>query len=388
MLYCGVALFVLLEIGIRLLTRDVAGFDTFANLKQVPFPFVPDRHREILERDVASLPYVIPDEQLGWTIRPNGKTSDGLFAANSLGLRSAPKEVAIEKAAGVRRVLLIGDSYTHGDEVPWADTWAARLQTELGAGFEVVNGAVGGYGTDQAILRGRGLRDQLAPDVIVLGIYRQDLLRNLTVFRAVKHPFTNYPWSKPRFVLDEDTQTGLRLVNQPVAGWPTTKVIEILEDYDSHPDLKRHDRLWYEPLYADSAWYSSRLWRYVASKRIHRDRYEDRQALMRGRGEGVLVTARLAKLFSSETAKAGMRPIVLLLPGVEEVPGYANGELSKLADLHAELDRLGVPRLDVGTALHASLDGADAGVLYVGGTGHPNARANAIIAKALAPLIR
>lgn len=384
-LYCMVALLVLVEVGIRLLSTESDGHVVFANLKQVPFPAVPDAHRTILELAASQLPYVIPDRDLGWTIRPNGKTADGLFASNSLGLRSAPADVVIPKPAGLRRVLLIGDSYTHGDEVPWKDTWSVHLQTELGPAFDVVNAGVGGYGTDQAILRGGGLKELLDPDVIVLGIYRQDLLRNLTVFRAVKHPFTSYPWSKPRFVLDDQSDMGLRLVNYPVAAWPPKRAIEILEDYDAHSDLKGHDRLWCEALYADSPWYASRLWRFAASKRIHRDRFEDRQALMRGRGEGVVVTARLARLFRSDTINDGARAVILLLPGVDEIAGYADGGRPLLRDLHEELDRLSIPYLDVGTALHASLaDGENPSVLYVNGTGHPNARANAVIATTLA----
>jgi len=384
-LYCVVAIMLLMEIGIRILATKSDGHVTFANLKLVPFPTVPDAHREILELPESELPYVIPDHDLGWTIRPNGRTTDGLFAANSLGLRSAPREVVVPKPAGISRVLLIGDSYTHGDEVPWVDTWSAHLQTELGSAHEVINGAVGGYGTDQAVLRGDRLKEQLDPDIVVLGIYRQDLLRNLTVFRAVKHPFTNYPWSKPRFVVDDSTDSGLRLVNHPVAPWPPPQAIEFLEDYDAHPELKRHDRLWCDPLYADSTTYGSWLWRFVASKRIHRDRFEDRQALMRGRGEGVVVTARLARLFRSGTTKDGARAVVLLLPGVDEIPGYADGGRPPLRDLHEELDRLNVPYLDVGAALRGSLaDGEDPAVLYVNGTGHPNARANAVIARTLA----
>ena len=106
---------------------------------------------------------------------------------------------------------------------------------------------------------------------------------------------------------------------------------------------------------------------------------------MRGRGEGVVVTARLARLFRSGTTKDGARAVVLLLPGVDEIPGYADGGRPPLRDLHEELDRLNVSYLDVGAALRGSLaDGEDPAVLYVNGTGHPNARANAVIARTLA----
>lgn len=384
--YCTLAVLLLVEIGVRVVSEESGGQLALGGLKLVPLAVMPDAHREILLTDPARLPYVVPDRELGWTIRPNGRTGDGLFASNELGLRSAPSPVG-DRADGVRRVLLVGDSYTHGDEVPWEETWAHRLSEELGSGFQVLNGGVGGYGTDQAVLRARRLRLPLQPDVIVLGIYIQDLLRNLTVFRSVKHPWTHYPWSKPRFVIADDQASGLALVNFPVEAWPPEKVIEFLEDYGAHQELKQNDRLWDDAFYDDSWTYASRLWRWVASKRIHRDRHEDRQRLMRDRNEGVVVTARIARLFRDETVKAGARAVIVLLPGESGLPGYGEGKRPPLRHLHAELERLSVDFVDVGRALLDSLEaheGADA--LYL--ESHPNARANRVIAKALATHIR
>lgn len=379
-LICG---FLLIEVALRVVTDDRNGDHVLFNLTQVPLPIVSESHLRILAMAPEELPYVVPDPDLGWTIRPDGKTADGLFASNGMGLRSAPTPVNVTKAPGVTRILLVGDSYTHGDEIPWPETWAAQLQSTLGESYEVLNGGVGGYGTDQALLRGRRLGARLDPDVVVLGIYRQDLLRNLTLFRAVKHPWTHYPWSKPRFVLDGE---GLRLVNSPVV--PPTQVESTLTDWDAFP-LRMHDTLWCAPLHEDPWTYTSRIWRYLASRRIHRERYEHRQALLTGRNEGVVVTARLAKRFRDETAESKARAVVLLLPGVEGVPGYHDGGHPPLRWLHAELDRLNVPYVDVGATLYGDLKpGEKPGALFVRGVGHPNARACGIIAKTLAPHVR
>lgn len=384
--YCAITVLVLIEVAVRILSDQSGGQLVVRGLKLVPFDPVSDAHRRILETDPAKLPYIVPDRELGWTIRPHGRTGDGLFAANEVGLRSAPSPVGA-KVDGKTRVLLVGDSYTHGDEVPWNDTWARRLAHELGEGYEVLNGGVGGYGTDQSVLRARRLHPRLQPDVIVLGIYIQDLLRNLTVFRSVKHPWTHFPWSKPRFVIDADDATGLRIVNFPVAAWPPPKVIDVLESYDSYDELKRNDRLWDDAFHQDSWAYTSRLWRWIASRRIHRDRYEERQRLLRGRNEGVVVAARIARMFRDETARAGSRAVIILLPGEDGLPGYGDGKNPPLRHLHAELERLNVAYVDVGRALLDSL-GTDegAGALYL--TSHPNARANRIIARTLAPHVR
>ncbi|MEE2711998.1 MAG: GDSL-type esterase/lipase family protein [Planctomycetota bacterium] len=385
-LYCTVVVLVLIEVAVRILSDEGDGQLMVRGLKLVPLAPVSPAHRRILETDAGELPYVIPDRELGWTIRPDGHTADGLFASNEVGLRSAPAPVGA-KVDGQTRVLLVGDSYTHGDEVSWSDTWAHRLAEELGPQYEVLNGGVGGYGTDQAVLRARRLSPRLSPDVVILGIYIQDMLRNLTVFRSVKHPWTHYPWSKPRFVIDDKDTSGLRLINFPVTPWPPRKVIEVLEDYDSHPELHRNDRLWNHALHRDSWTYSSRLWRWITSRKIHRDRHEDRQQLLRDRNEGVVVAARIARLFQVETTAAGARPIIALFPGPDGLPGYAEGKHPPLRHLHAELERLGVKYTDVGRAMLDRLaTHEDARALYL--TSHPTPRANRIIATTLAPHIR
>lgn len=382
-LYLFLALFVLSEIGVRFLCDEVGGYTVFRDLKLVPFDPMPEELRAHLSRDVAELPYLVPDPELGWTIRPGGASRDGLFHANAAGLRSAPRELVTPKPVGVRRILLAGDSYTHGDEVAWPETWAAKLETQLGAGFEVWNGAVPGYGTDQAVMRMQRLAPKVAPDLVILGIYWQDLLRNLTLFRVVKHPFTQLPWSKPRFVLDGPA---LRLVNSPVV--PPDQVETTLRGYEDDP-LSAHDTLHVPAFYRDRFWYRSRLVRLLASKWIHRSRHEQRQELLRDRNEGVLVAARLAKLCADSAAGRKARTLCVLLPAHDGLPGYAAGKTPRLGALAAELTRLGFDHVDVGKPLLASLRGGeDSGALYVGGTGHPNGRANEVIARELAVRVR
>lgn len=116
---------------------------------------------------------------------PDGKT----LSTNSRGMRGRA-ELAVPKAAGTRRVLLFGDSFTFGDEVSDEETWAARL-AELLPGIEVANFGTNGYGHDQMwlTLREEGLR--AAPDAVVLCSVSDDLHRNLLGFRS---------YAKPRFV--------------------------------------------------------------------------------------------------------------------------------------------------------------------------------------------
>ncbi len=380
----GIVVGVLLaEILARVLSVEKEGHLHLFGMKLLPFALVPEGHAEILNRTQEECPYVVPDPELGWTIKPHGRHPKGLFAANGLGLRSAPAEAAAEKPAGVARVLLAGDSFTHGDEIAWEDTWSARLGPELGPTFEVWNGGVPGYGADQAYLRALRLRDALHPDVAVLSICRDDLLRDVNLFRALYHHWTDFPWSKPRFVPEGE---GLRLVNVPTV--PPDRVEATLRDL-GHWDLARFDICWRPSYYTDDWRDASRLWRWWRSREEHRLRYERLRDLTRDRGEGVVVTARIARRFADDMSAAGVRPVVILIPQFDDLPNYKPGGLSPLRFVAAEMGRLGLRPVDLGPAFFRDLGpGEDAAALYVGGAGHPNARACRVIARELAPVVR
>jgi GDSL-like Lipase/Acylhydrolase family len=78
--------------------------------------------------------------------------------------------------------LAVGDSFTFGDGVGDDQTWPAHLE-EL-AEARVVNAGVPGYGVDQAVLRAEILAARFRPDVIVLGLIHDDILRAEMAVRA------------------------------------------------------------------------------------------------------------------------------------------------------------------------------------------------------------
>jgi hypothetical protein len=96
------------------------------------------------------------------TIRIN---ADGLRADHELAARTP----------GVRRVLVLGDSFTMGHSVEQTETFeevAARRLDAAGHGHvEILNAGVAGWSTREELawLRSRGLG--LAPDVVVLGLF-------------------------------------------------------------------------------------------------------------------------------------------------------------------------------------------------------------------------
>jgi len=101
---------------------------------------------------------------------------------NSLGFRGP--EVG-PKARGVRRVLVLGDSFVSALNVDEDETFTsvlqARLRTEMGVGdIEVVNAGTPGYGTWHELRVLRSLAPVVQPDVAILCIYvGNDLEDNL-----------------------------------------------------------------------------------------------------------------------------------------------------------------------------------------------------------------
>lgn len=106
-------------------------------------------------------------ETYGWELRPGfrGRDLGELATINRRGYRGPEHPYA--RPAGRTRVVMLGDSIAYGAGVQDGQTFSALLESR-GERFDVVNLAVGGYGTDQELIRleREGLR--YAPDVVVL----------------------------------------------------------------------------------------------------------------------------------------------------------------------------------------------------------------------------
>src|SRR5262245_42777023 len=112
----------------------------------------------------------------GHTLKPNfhqqyhypsaGVTVD--VRTNSLGHRDREHDLA---RTDLRRLLLIGDSFTFGEGLDVEHSFATRLQALLDAGglkYDVINAGVGGWGTAQETTYARDNFGRFRPDVIVL----------------------------------------------------------------------------------------------------------------------------------------------------------------------------------------------------------------------------
>jgi SGNH hydrolase-like domain, acetyltransferase AlgX len=131
----------------------------------VPHPYrhhamVPDSQAEIRQRDFAYIQRV-----------------------NHLGLRG--RETTVEKPAGTRRILMLGDSFTMGKGVEDDQTFSVLVERALqaslaacaGGAVEVVNGGIDSYAPILSRLQFERELARLAPDLVVLNFDNSDLIQ-------------------------------------------------------------------------------------------------------------------------------------------------------------------------------------------------------------------
>ncbi len=142
------------------------------------------REVPLFPRFVVSAPYgefTIRANTPGMTYRHRSADGDWQVRINNQGFR-ADKEFAVEKPAGIKRILLLGDSFTMASEVNIEDSFGTLLEKKLGEKgirTEVINTGVSGYSNAEelVVLENKGL--QFKPDIVVLSFFINDYADNL-----------------------------------------------------------------------------------------------------------------------------------------------------------------------------------------------------------------
>ena len=171
------------------------------------------------------------DKTLGWRNIPNwsGVTGGKELVINSKGLRD--REYEYEKPVGVKRILVLGDSYTWGYGVRNDEIYTEFLERRLaaeGKEWQVINSGVSGYGTDQEYLwfKSEGIKYQ--PDLVVVAFFVLNDPQNNTAS-------AQYGLGKPVFL-----DTNLTKLQAPVLGpQELHKVVPGLDDLDMSISLLR-----------------------------------------------------------------------------------------------------------------------------------------------------
>jgi carbamoyltransferase len=169
-------------------------------LQQTTHRMVIRYHSEMGHLYVPNLRARIPHERGGYSVVTNGQ-----------GFRSDVEFVS--ERSGRPRILVFGDSFTAGDGCDNAERFAELTGAALGA--EVYNYGVSGTGTDQQLLIFEKFARNVSADLIVLGVYVENIERNKVGFREsldrVSQRRLLVP--KPYFTLGQD---GLALHHVPV----------------------------------------------------------------------------------------------------------------------------------------------------------------------------
>jgi len=131
---------------------------------------VPDpsaRRATIAFEDVwahAEDPLHAPDRDLFWKQVPGHVA--GNVRINAHGLRGP--DFAAAKPAGVRRIVLLGDSVTFGYGVTEEESFAGRLRRQLGPGVEIINAGITGYSSLQGLRLYETVVRAYQPDVLLV----------------------------------------------------------------------------------------------------------------------------------------------------------------------------------------------------------------------------
>jgi hypothetical protein len=318
--------------------------------------------------------YSVFDAELGWCARTSYEGPEARVTLDSRGRRTK-RVYADPLAPGVRRWVAAGESFTFGEEVRDEEAWTARLE-EREPGLEVWNYGVGGYGTDQALLR--FTRDVSGPiDGVLVGLMSENLGRNVNRYRPLWYPSAQ-PAAKPRYVLAEG---GLELVPQPYA--TRAAFVDAVRDGSVFATLAEHEH-WGDG--APPAWLGwSGAARFVAARLAYRARTPAR--LWRDTaGEPFQTTFALLEAFRGVARGKGTeRVLVVLFPARSDLVELLAGGARPWAPLFARLDALGLAHIDCSDALlaEARTQGVDALFLE----SHYSARGNELVADALHPAL-
>lgn len=119
------------------------------------------------------------DDPVGYSLEPGASRllcTGGAYTVrdriNSLGLRDVERTFA--NPSGIGRILLLGDSFTFGQGVSMEESFARRMEKQLG-GVEVINAGVPGYGLDQEYLLYKDRAHKFGADLVILVFFINDL---------------------------------------------------------------------------------------------------------------------------------------------------------------------------------------------------------------------
>lgn len=342
-LFAFLGCFLLGEVAVRTLgSFDADGNFYFQNRLLKPYRLPVHAIKRELEDYFHSDSHILMfDPKSGWRPEPNGASEDGFYRYNSQGIRSAPSEYAISAQEGICRIAIFGDSFTHGSEVRFEDTWGYALEhmlKENGFNVEVLNFGVIGYGMDQAYLLWRELGCQFSPDIVILGFAPVDIKRNLKLVRTILSPSVGIPFTKPRFI---QTPDGLKLINAPTP--PPEMIPDILENFQSW-EYAEYDYFYAPADYDFGLRDHSKLFSLAAHLlavnrfNVKQKKHEERKSFYALDREPAQLTLAIVQAFAKDVADHGARFLMVYLPQTNGLVAHYRDRKPGYTELLEELD--------------------------------------------------
>ena len=180
------------------------------------------------------------------------KTADPVTGWRSAGPRTFEEENCLGEpieyhydAAGARvhdwfnaqetEIVIVGDSFTNGDEVSDSETYPARLSEQLGV--SVANHGVGGYGPTQSLLNlQQNISRYPRAKVVVLGIMYENLYRMVNSYRPVLYSTSSNYTLKPYMAAGQ------------IVPLPGSHVLENLDQFMQAADKSFDNDFWARPV--------------------------------------------------------------------------------------------------------------------------------------------
>lgn len=156
---------------------------------------------------------MIEDSVLGWTMQPNVRHEQVteefhvVYETNAQGFRS-PYDFAA--ATAEQRVAIVGDSFTFGVGVAYAQTFGALLDAHLSQA-RVENFGHAGFAVDQMWLTARHYALPLRPALLIVCVISRDFDRSLEAYRLPEG------WNKPVFHLRDGALMPRTAADRPPA---------------------------------------------------------------------------------------------------------------------------------------------------------------------------
>lgn len=336
--------------------------------------FIEDQLNDIDNDNVVEYMAKAYDEDLGWNTRPLSSRSrkntagvDWVSNYNELGAR-LPCVTSEETLFAS-----YGDSYTHGDEVEDDATWQCFMEDRLQK--KVNNFGVGGFGVVQAFIKMKGHWEKglIAPTTLLV-IYTDDIRRALNSYRPFLNPLTGGKLAfKPSYrIIDGEV---VFFSNPQSPNINTKDQIKDLALTVSRTDYWSQNHIRLIPEFPYTAEVISAGYRLLTSESAISgsdlniwDTHEGRQVMMH-----------LLRNFVLEANLHGTRPVVILIPRVNEwsngrkPPHYANFLADVLQPAHLDLTIIDISKAEFDEAKFSTLPFK----------GHPSRYGNQIISKAI-----